>query len=71
VLLELYARALTSHGGALGAGEAARVDAEGLALVVVRSPGCNTVLQSGTGRLELVDLTLDVHVVADRRGATA
>lgn len=71
-LLELYARALTTHGRALGDGQAIRVDAEaGFALAVRRTPGAATVLQSPAGRLELADLTLDVVVAGAEREATA
>jgi uncharacterized protein (TIGR02677 family) len=65
VLLELYARTLTTHGRALRDGETARLDTrdDGLVLAVRRTPGSATVLQSPAGRLELADLTVDVQCV--------
>lgn len=71
VLLELYSRALTTHGRALGDGEATSLDAESFSLAVHRTPGRGTVLQSPAGRLELADLTLDVQVAQARQEVTA
>jgi uncharacterized protein (TIGR02677 family) len=65
-LLDLYARALVGRVRPLGPGDTAEVEVAGGAwrLVVRRTPGAGTVISSPAGRLELVDLTLDVVDVA-------
>ncbi len=65
-LLDLYARALVGRGRPLGAGDRAEVMAEGWRLVVRRTPGVSTVIGSPAGRLELVDLSLDVEDARER-----
>lgn len=60
-LLGLYGTALLSAGGPLAVGEATSARAEtGLRLVVRRTPGRHTVVTSPQGRLELVDLDLEI-----------
>ena len=58
VLLELYARALSSAGGPLR--QPARADTEHVALVVCRTAGRSTTICSPAGALQLVDLTLEL-----------
>ncbi len=75
VLLDLYARALVGRGRPLGAGDSAEVEVEAgaveLRLSVRRTPGAGTVITSPAGRLELVDLTLEVtDLAAVQRRAT-
>lgn len=60
-LLNLYGTALLSAGGPLADGGEASARAEtGLRLVVHRAPGKHTVVTSPQGRLELVDLYLEI-----------
>jgi uncharacterized protein (TIGR02677 family) len=67
-LLELYARALSAHGGPLGGDTATAVaPGAGLVLRVRREPGRASVLTSPAGRLQLVDTVLAVEV-ADEAG---
>jgi hypothetical protein len=70
-LLDLYARALVGRVRPLGPGDTAEVEVAGdtWRLVVRRTPGTGTVISSPAGRLELVDLTLDVAASADRQEA--
>jgi uncharacterized protein (TIGR02677 family) len=72
-LLDLYSRALMLDGRALRDGEAVELDNDdaGFTLVVRRTPGSGTLLQSPAGRLELHDVTLELVVAAARREATA
>ncbi len=58
VLLELYARALSGAGGPLTG--PARALADGVELVVTRTPGSSTTVRSPAGSLELVDLSLEL-----------
>ncbi|MGI9001172.1 MAG: TIGR02677 family protein [Pseudonocardia sp.] len=70
-LLDLYARALVGRGRPLGLGDTAEVEVAGgealLRLAVSRTPGASTVISSPAGRLELVDLTLVVDDLHERR----
>jgi len=68
-LLDLYARALVGRGRPLGLGDVAEVEVGGAVwkLVVRRTPGAGTVINSPAGRLELQDLTLAVEDVDERR----
>ncbi|MGH3615322.1 MAG: TIGR02677 family protein, partial [Pseudonocardia sp.] len=70
-LLDLYARALVGRGRPLASGDVAEVEVAGgeamLRLAVRRTPGASTVISSPAGRLELVDLTLVVDDLAERR----
>lgn len=60
-LLDLYGTALLSAGGPLADGGETSAHAEtGLRLVVHRTPGKTTVVTSPQGRLELVDLQLEI-----------
>jgi uncharacterized protein (TIGR02677 family) len=60
-LLDLYGNALLSAGGPLADGGQTSARAEtGLRLVVRRTPGKHTVVTSPQGRLELVDLDLEI-----------
>lgn len=60
-LLSLYGNALLAAGGPLAAGAETSARAEtGLRLVVRRTPGKHTVVTSPQGRLELVDLDLEI-----------
>jgi len=60
-LLDLYGTALLSAGGPLADGAETSARAEtGLRLVVRRMPGKHTIVTSPQGRLELVDLSLEI-----------
>lgn len=64
-LLDLYGNALLAAGGPLADGRETSARAEnGLRLVVRRTPGKHTVVTSPQGRLELVDLDLEVIAAA-------
>jgi hypothetical protein len=69
-LLDLYARALVGRGRPLGPHDAAEARVDEVRLVVTRTPGVSTTVTGPAGRLELVDLTLTVHVEAGERRAT-
>jgi uncharacterized protein (TIGR02677 family) len=76
VLLDLYARALSTHGRGLGNSPAVietPVQSETLRLSVRRTPGRSTTVISPSGRLTLTDLTLEVELtgVEQRREAGA
>lgn len=76
VLLDLYARALSTHGRGLGDSPAVietPVQSESLRLSVRRTPGRSTTVISPSGRLTLTDLTLEVELtgVEERREAGA
>lgn len=67
-LLDLYGTALLSAGGPLPDGGQTSARAEtGLRLVVRRAPGTHTVVTSPQGRLELVDLDLEIVPAAGAR----
>jgi uncharacterized protein (TIGR02677 family) len=76
-LLDLYARALSTHGRDLGGGNPATVEtpvqSDTLRLTVRRTPGRSTTVVSPGGRLTLTDLTLDVELTGamERREAGA
>ena len=69
-LLDLYARALVGRGRPLGPHDAAEARVDEVRLVVTRTPGVSTTVTGPAGRLELVDLTLTVHIEAGERRAT-
>jgi uncharacterized protein (TIGR02677 family) len=70
-LLDLYGAALLSAGGPLADGEQTSASADtGLRLVVRRAPGKRTVVTSPQGRLELVDLDLEIVPAVDAPGET-
>ena len=54
----------------LGPHDAAEARVDEVRLVVTRTPGVSTTVTGPAGRLELVDLTLTVHVEAGERRAT-
>jgi hypothetical protein len=69
-LLDLYARALVGHGRPLGPATSAEVEVDGevpLRVAVRRTPGVSTVITSPAGRLELVDLSVAIEDLAERR----
>lgn len=68
-LLDLYGNALLAAGGPLANGGETSVRAEtGLRLLVRRAPGKHTVVTSPQGRLELVDLDLEILPAAGVHG---
>ena len=72
VLLDLYGRALLTAGRPLRPDEEATSGIAGeLRLVVRRTPGSDTVIVSPQGRLELVDLSLEVRAADAIEEATA
>jgi len=71
-LLDLYGRALLAAGKPLHPGDSVTSDIQGaVRLVVHRTPGSHTVIVSPQGRLELVELSLDVHTAEAIEEATA
>jgi hypothetical protein len=75
-LLDLYTRALSTHGRALGDQPAViqtPIQMETLQLTVRQTPGRSTTVISPSGRLTLADLTMDVELfgVEERQEAGA
>jgi uncharacterized protein (TIGR02677 family) len=71
VLLEMYSRALTSHGRPLRADVEAVARTDGLLVTARRTPGRSTVIISPAGRMELVDLTITIAPAARAYGEPA
>lgn len=66
VLLDLYARALTA-GGPVSGDDTTSAEADGvIRLVIRRTPGQSTVVQSPQGRLVLCDLSLVIELLAEQ-----
>jgi uncharacterized protein (TIGR02677 family) len=63
-LLDLYSRALTSHGRPLTEDVEAAASAGGVRVTVRRTPGQSTVVTSPAGRMELADLLVAVTPAA-------